>query len=119
MLDAMSDAQQRQSDEKVAIEAAPPAPPAPLTPEEMAALERRRLQVRNRFVLPALAILMVACASFYSGTLGIPSTLFALGFVVWVIGNRMFVCPRCGAPLLGRAEKKTHCHKCGVQLKPE
>lgn len=119
MLDAMSDAQQRQSDEKVAAEAAPAPPPAPLTADEMAALEKRRLQVRNRFVLPAVAVLMVACASFYSGTIGIPATLFAAGFVLWVVANRLFVCPRCGAPLLGRAEKKTHCHKCGVQLKPQ
>lgn len=118
MLDAMSDAQQRQSDEVVAKKAEP-ASPAPLTPEEMAALQKRREQVRNYLVLPSIAVLMVACASFYSGTIGIPATLFAAGFALWVIANRMLVCPRCGAALLGKGEKKDECHKCGVRLKPE
>ena len=118
MLDAMSDAQQRQSGEAVARTAAP-APVAPLTPEEMAAFALRRERVRHYLVLPAIAVLMVACASFYSGTIGIPATLFAAGFVLWVVANRLLACPRCGASLLGRAEKKTECHKCGVQLQPE
>jgi len=118
MLDAMSDAQQRQSEEAVAAKA-PPAPPAPLTPDEMAAFTQRRSSVHKYLVLPAIAVLMVACASFYSGTIGIPSVLFAAGFALWAIANRMLVCPRCGASLLGKAEKKTECHKCGVLLKPQ
>jgi len=116
----MFDAMEKAQDKQIKAAAAGPAPPpAPLTPEEMAAFARTREWAWRYLILPALAILIVAVASFYSGTIGIPSTLFAIGFVFWAVANRKVVCPRCGASLLGKAEKRPACGRCGVKLRAE